>query len=235
MALHLFDLPGFDYNRILNTARRIDRVNFMDLAHDHILTGKSMQALKYYYRTVNEIDYTINQDTCNVCNCCNEIKPVSAFRTRTMAGKTFTENVCRKCSAQKNKERIIKSKNHIMKLVKIEVQGGSTSPQLTFSRKGMFSINSAMADLIQLKKDDQLIFLKDEEKPKNWYVSVCKSGGFSIQTVTGKYTQRKFQNRSLLAVMVKSLVIPESCNTFLIGPSVELEGVRYYPLMLNKR
>ena len=30
---------------------KIDPVNYMDLAHDHILTDKSMKSLKYYYKT----------------------------------------------------------------------------------------------------------------------------------------------------------------------------------------
>ena len=207
----------------------------MDLAHDYILTGKSMQTLKYFYKTVNEIDYTINQDTCKVCGCCNEIKPVSAFRTQTLNGKTFTFNVCRKCNTQKNKDQQIKSKNHIMKLVKIEVPTGNSSPTLTFSRKGMFSINSAMADLIKLKDDDQLVFLKDEEKPKNWYVTVSINDGFAIQqTKSGKYLSRKFQKQALFDVMSKALSIPENCNTFSIGPKVEIDGVAYYPLILNR-
>lgn len=237
MSTHLFNLPNFDYDGILNAAKKVDPLNFMDLAHDHILTGQSMQSLKFYYKTVNEIDYTINQDTCSTCRKCNEIKPISAFRTRTMNGKTFTESICRKCNTQKDIERKIKLKNHIMKLVKIEVGSSKnyTSPILTFSKRGMFSLNSAMAELIKFKKGDKIVFLKDEEKPKSWFITLSKEEGFHIQVVkTGKYMSRKFQKKALFEVMRKALAIPDTCNTFLIGSEVKIEGVSYYPLLLNK-
>lgn len=32
---------NFNYEHIINAARKVDPINFMDLAHDHILTGKA--------------------------------------------------------------------------------------------------------------------------------------------------------------------------------------------------
>lgn len=107
MNTYLFNLPDFNYENILRSAKRIDPVNYMDLAHDHILTGQSMKSLKYYYKTVNEVDYTINDDTCKVCEKCNEIKPITAFRRYSQNGKTFTGNVCRACNTEKTKQRKI--------------------------------------------------------------------------------------------------------------------------------
>lgn len=236
MNTHIFNLPDFNYDKILSIARKVDPINYMDLAHDYILTGKSIRSLKFFYRTVNEIDYTIYQDTCNTCQCCNEIKPISAFRIHHRDGKTFTENVCRKCNTKKDTIRKIESKNHIMKLVKIEVgTGNSARPMLTFSQRGIFTLNAAMADLIKFKKGDHIVFLKDEEKPKNWFITLSKDEGFPVQVVkSGKYTSRKFQRKPLFEVMRKALIIPDSCNTFLIGSEIKIEGVSYYPLTLNR-
>lgn len=106
MNTYLFNLPDFNYENILRSARGL-MVNYMDLAHDRILTGQSMKSLKYYYKTVNEVDYTINDDTCKVCEKCNEIKPITAFRRYSQNGKTFTGNVCRACNTEKTKQRKI--------------------------------------------------------------------------------------------------------------------------------
>lgn len=234
---HLFDLPGFDYEKILRYAKKIDYSNYMDLAHDHILTGKSMQTLKFYYKTVNEVDYTINEDTCKVCEKCNEIKPIAGFRRRNRDGKIYIENICKSCNTEKNIQRKIKSKNHIMKLVKIEVPNGKNNrrPTLTFSKKGLFSINPAMSDLIKLRPGDKVVFLKDEEKPKNWYITKSKEDGFPIQITTrGKYTSRKFQKRPLYEIMKKTLGLSETSNSFSIGPETRYEGDIYYQLILNK-
>lgn len=236
MNTYLFNLPDFNYENILRSAKRIDPVNYMDLAHDHILTGQSMKSLKYYYKTVNEVDYTIHQDTCQVCEKCNKIKPIAAFRNRILKGKKFTESICRACNTEKDKQRKIYLKNYIMKLVKIEVVSGKThiKPTLTFSKNGMFTISSSLAELMKFKKGDNILFLKNEDKPKDWYICLSKNDGFPVQVTSGKYKSRKFQRKALLHVMKRTLNIPDTCNSFLIGTEVEIEGVSYFPLILNR-
>jgi hypothetical protein len=92
-----------------------------------------------------------------------------------------------------------------------------------------------MAEFIKFKKGDKIVFLKDEEKPKSWFITLSKDDGFHVQVVkSGKYMSRKFQRKALFEVMSKALTIPDNCNTFLIGSEVKVEGVSYYPLILNR-
>lgn len=232
-----FASSTFNYEQIINAARKVDPVNFMDLAHDHIITGKSFIELKYRYKTVNEIDYTKYQGTTNTCQKCNQIIPIACFRTHNRSGKTYVENVCRKCNSEKDKKRAIKTKNHIMKLVRIQIQenGKISTPALKFNGTGIFTINAALAEKLNISEGDNIDFFQDEAKPKDWYITVSKEFGYPILfSKNKKYTVRKFQKRPLCDLVRKSFGISGTCGTFLIGTPKEFEGNTFYPLLIKK-
>lgn len=88
---------SFNYDNLLRIARTIDPVNYMDIVHDHILTGKSMKGLKYNYFTVVECDTLKHSGTCNTCSKCNTIKPMSEFLLKETRGKKYIMNTCNVC------------------------------------------------------------------------------------------------------------------------------------------
>lgn len=96
-----------DYNQLIRIAKSIDSQNYMDLVHDHLLTGKSMHVLKYDYLTVNIYDTTIYEGTGKVCNTCNEIKPVACFYVSENSGKKYLRNRCLDCDC-----KIVMAKYH---------------------------------------------------------------------------------------------------------------------------
>lgn len=93
-----------EYNEILKKAKLIDPINFMDIAHDFILTGTPMQSSKFDYLPCGDFDHTVNDGTAKTCTQCNEIKPVAMFRLRTLRGKTFTEGSCIECGNKRGYE-----------------------------------------------------------------------------------------------------------------------------------
>lgn len=230
-------ISNFNYEQIINAARKVDPLNYMDLAHDHIITGKSFTELKYKYKTVNEIDYTKFQGTTNTCGKCNQILPIACFRSHDRNGKTYVENVCRKCNTAKDKERSVKVKNHIMKLVRIQIDEGrrALSPALKFNSSGIFTINTSLAETLKLSEGDNIDFFQDQEKPKEWYITVSKDFGCPVTFSKSKeYVIRKFQKKRLYEFVRKSFGIAEKNGTFLIGTPKEFEGNIYYPLLLKK-
>lgn len=107
-------------------------------------------------------------------------------------------------------------------------------PIIRFSKKtGTITITKSAALKMELSSDDKVKFFQDEDSPKDWYVSFEKENGLSIRTLkdSGGYI---FNNSGLKNEFVKTLNIPEECNSFIVGSPTVLDGVKYYPLLLNK-
>jgi hypothetical protein len=96
---------SFNYDQLIHIARNIDPENYMDIVHDHILTGKPLKGLRFNYFTVNSYDRLKNESTCNTCIKCNTIKPIAEFQILTWRGKDYVTNICAPCKASAKKER----------------------------------------------------------------------------------------------------------------------------------
>lgn len=55
--------------------------------------------------------------------------------------------------------------------------------------------------------------------------------GFKLRIKDNTYFMN---NASLLKELKKTLDIPLGCNSFIIGSPSEVDGVNYWPLLLNK-
>ncbi|AQX08003.1 hypothetical protein [Elizabethkingia ursingii] len=124
-----------------------------------------------------------------------------------------------------------------MKLVKVEINAYDRSngrPLLTVSKSGKFSISPTMRNKIGYKPGHKINFFQEEGIPKNWYITLDYNEGEKIrETQAGKYIATFIQN-SGLAILMRKLFIIEGVMTFSIGTSTQLQGVDYWPLLLNK-
>ncbi|AZB17602.1 hypothetical protein EG352_07390 [Chryseobacterium indologenes] len=96
---------SFNYDKLIEVAKVIDPINYLDIVHDHILSGKSLKSLKYDYLTVNKYDTTIFEGVEKVCNLCNKILPIAMFTLRIQNGRTYTGNQCKTCLSKRNSEQ----------------------------------------------------------------------------------------------------------------------------------
>ncbi|EPL7677464.1 hypothetical protein RG089_000599 [Elizabethkingia anophelis] len=112
----------------------------------------------------------------------------------------------------------------------------SNRPMIRLNKKtGLFTINGACVEKIGLDPEKDLLqFFQDEDSPKDWYVCLSTSSGYKSRT-DKKACKAVFMNSSsLVKELVKTLNIPDDCNCFIIGAATELNGVKYWPLLLNR-
>lgn len=104
----MIDISAEEYESLIRKAKAIDPVNFMDMVHDHLLTGQSLNAVKFDYLKVNQYDTTKFEDTAKACNKCNKIKPAACFRIQEVKGKLYLRCQCTKCEGKAYAERKLK-------------------------------------------------------------------------------------------------------------------------------
>jgi len=121
-----------------------------------------------------------------------------------------------------------------MRLKKFEkVYHRTGRPYFRFYRKtGLFTISKPMIKKIGLMPTDKLSFFQDEDSPKDWYLCIDQDKGTAIRFKRCGTCQ--MNNALLLKELVDSLNIPYDCDSFIIGSPTELNGNKYYPLLLNK-
>lgn len=94
-----------EYEELIQFAKNIDPVNYLDIVHDYILDGGTLKGHKFKYKTSAIHDYTTLQGTTNTCTICNEIKPVACFALVQTAGLKYTANQCIDCINKNRRER----------------------------------------------------------------------------------------------------------------------------------
>jgi hypothetical protein len=55
-------------------------------------------------------------------------------------------------------------------------------------KKGTITLSKASCDMIELQDNDEILFLQDEDKPKDWYISKTqKPGGIRVRRPNCQY------------------------------------------------
>lgn len=124
-----------------------------------------------------------------------------------------------------------------MNLVRIHIDEGRSNPHpaLNFNAAAIFTINASLANLLNISQGDKIDFFQDQDRPKDWYMTVsAEYGHLVVFSKSGKYTQRKFQKRGLYDLVKESFSISEKSGSFLIGTPKTYEDKVYYPLILKR-
>ncbi|MDE5525671.1 hypothetical protein [Elizabethkingia meningoseptica] len=112
----------------------------------------------------------------------------------------------------------------------------SHRPMIRLNKKsGLFTFNGQCVEKIGIDPNKDLLrFFQDEDSPKDWFICLSSDSGFKVRVDKAGCKAAFMNNTALVRALIKTLNIPEDCNSFIIGAATELNGVKYWPLLLNK-
>lgn len=119
---------------------------------------------------------------------------------------------------------------------------GQSKRAIAFSAvTGVVSFHANLCEQIKLQEGMRVIFVHDEDKPKDWYFMLTEDErGFSLRD---RYKSRKdktvkrltlfFLNKTIVGILQKSLGF-KKCATYLVAkePTV-IDGHEYYRILTN--
>jgi len=101
------------YRELLDVAKKIDAVNFMDIAHDALIeyknfddARKKLKSISYGYKPKDFLDVSKHEITDKVCVACNNVYPVAMFylSNHSPNGRTYLRADCKYCCCNRAKK-----------------------------------------------------------------------------------------------------------------------------------
>jgi len=113
--------------------------------------------------------------------------------------------------------------------------GGSKTPSIGINLKtGLFSINKTACELMDIKADDQVIILQDEEDKANWYLEKVKTKGFQVRSKAEITTGALFNNTILARAIADSVEFKgKSGKVIIAGKPTALDKRKLWGLILS--
>lgn len=113
--------------------------------------------------------------------------------------------------------------------------GGNKIPAIGINLKtGLFAINKTACELLELKANDQVIILQDEEDKANWYLEKVKTKGFILRTKEGVTTGVLFNNTTMARAIAESIDFKgKSGKAMIAGKATTLDKRKLWGLILS--
>ncbi len=108
-------------------------------------------------------------------------------------------------------------------------------PTVHISKTGLISFSRNSVESLNLKQNDRVELIQDEDNPQDWYVvTVENEGGFILRK--GTYGQLLFNSSMVVDLIQKSLPLElrKDSLTFLIASQPEeIEGEKIYAILTS--
>lgn len=111
------------------------------------------------------------------------------------------------------------------------VQAREQKPCLTVNKVGVWRANSALSELLKLKKGTGVCLLQDEEEPTNWLIGVDKTNGFPVNEKDGAFYWSSSATKDELLASVET---EHPAGRMLVGEeATKHEGLTLYPILTS--
>lgn len=119
---------------------------------------------------------------------------------------------------------------------KMARQGRVSKPSIYLSQKsGLFKVNKAGIDLMDLKVGQQVVLHQDETEEGDWYLEIVKDGGFPVRSSKKNKTEVVvFNSKRLSVAIAESVAFIKNCGTILLPKEpVKFEKRTLWPLLTS--
>ena len=120
------------------------------------------------------------------------------------------------------------------------IGAGNTTPKVSVTKNGVFNLNGAACQLMELKAGDKITLAQDEDEKDNWYFFKDAVNGFQIRSAYDKNMKGCMFNHKLLSSsFIKTIGLKESLtHQFLIAGQptiIKNDKTKYWGILITKK
>lgn len=88
------------------------------------------------------------------------------------------------------------------------------------NKVGLFNLNKTLSELLELKHNDQVQFMQDEEEPERWFIEKVKADGFVVREKENMGKGVLFNSMGLARLIFQSVKCEYKSGRILLGEKV---------------
>ncbi len=113
------------------------------------------------------------------------------------------------------------------------VRGRRTmTPQISFNKSGIITFNAKLAEQMNLKPGDTVVFLQDQTRKRDWYIEKTATNGLELRRYKGAKTMSLIMNAAIVCKELMASIGSEGPVKFTVATQTT-EG-KYFAILTSK-